>query len=660
MDKSRRLTAGHILIAILLPVATMIFPDNVLCQGTRHMTRQESLPEFSPQEINRARATAMNLMNVKRYSDAIDQLEPVCGIYPERHDLTELLATCYMRAGRVEDARSLLEERLPMTPDRPGFIRILAASYLDAGMREEAISLWERLLGESESHAPNFIQVSRMQWEAGMFDLAIETLDRGGRFNKYFEACGREKLRLERLLGRDGAAFMTGLSLARKLDNPMKKSNSTIFDTFREAGMPDSLLSVVDLFSVDGSVNARFFRLTGVLLRMQRGEFERAIDYISGKGGIDLRADELYYFASIILRMKAGKETEDYNRIYEAMLSTFMDKFGRSPVVPQMLLAAASFNMESGDLAGKTGLGTERYERALAYADSALRHPAAGSYRERAAIIKSQILVDRLFRPQEALEALKGIAPRGDRDRTKVDELMMKAWLGSGRFDEADRWFDGLLSSPDSSRVVLASFGKAMTSFYRQEWENAAGSFSELAERYSWSPWANDALELAVTIKKSMMSDTGPLAELVRAGRLKAEGRLEEAAALARGVFERSPDAPAAPEAAWTGAECLLLLGKSDEALDLLAEVISNAPLSRSAPRALEKTGAILELGDPAGAALVYRRLIEDYPEYPFIARVRSKYLLLAGKNKNGLSENGAVHERARPHGNGVKQEEKE
>lgn len=658
MSKSRRLTAGHIVLAVLVPVAAMIYPGRLLCQVPRQRTSQETLPESSPREINRVRSAAMNLMNVKRYSDAIGLLEPICEKYPDRHDLTELLANSYMRAGRVEEARLFLDERLLLVPGRPGFIRILAAAYLDAGMREDALSLYESLLGESDRYAPNFILVSRMQWEVGMFDLAIETLERGARFSGYFEPCGREKLRLERLLGRNGAAFMTGLSLARELENPMKASNSILFDTFREAGMPDSMLGVVDSLSVEGSVNWRFFRLAAVLLRVERGEFERAIDYISGGAGIDLRPDELYYFASVVMRMKAGRDTEDYRRVYAAMLSTFMEKFGRSPVVPQMLLAAAVFNLESGDLAGKTGGGTEYYEQALAFADSVLRHPAGGSYRERAAVVKARILVDRLYRPEEALESLKGIAPRGERERARVDELMMKAWLASGRYDEADRWFDGLLSSPDSVRVALASFGQAMTSLYRQEWENAAGSFSELAEKFVWSPWANDALEHAVTIKKSMMSGTGPLTALVKARKLKARGRLEEAAALAVGVFESFPDSPAAPEAAWTGAECLLLLGRQEEALDLLASVISKAPLSGSAPRALEKTGSILEPGDPAGAASAYRRLIEDYPGYPFIARVRSRYLVLAGKDVGDMSEDGIDRRRVDSQDNGGQPEE--
>ncbi|MBU8921975.1 MAG: tetratricopeptide repeat protein [Bacteroidales bacterium] len=639
MRKSRRLNTGQIVLAALLSVAAIIIPGRVVCQSAGHQARQESLQEISPMEINRTRSTVLNLMNVKRYSDAIVLLEPVCEKYPERHDLTELLATCYLRAGRAGEARLLLDERIARVPERPGFIRILAAAYLDAGMREKALSLWESLLGENDINASNHILVSRMQWEAGMFGLAIETLERGTRFSEYFEPCGREKLRLERLLGRNGAAFMTGLRLARKLENPMKASNSILFSTFREAGMPDSLLSVVDSLSVENSVNWRFFRLTGVLLRVERGEFERAIDYISGGGGIDLRPDELYYFASVILRRKAAKEAEDYRRIYEVMLSTFMEKFGRSPVVPQMLLAAASFNLESGDLAEKPEKGREHYRQALAFADSVLRHPAGRSYRERATIIKAQVLVDRLYRPTEALESLKGIAPRGKQERARVDELMMKAWLASGRFDEADSWFDGLLSSPDSARVAMASFGQAMTFLYRQEWEKAAGAFSALAEKYVWSTWANDALEQAVTIKKSIISGTGPLAALVKAKRMKAEGKLEEAAVLAESVFESHPDSPAAPEAVWTGTDCLLLLGKTGEALDLLADAVSRAPLSGSAPRALEKTGSILEPSDPAAAASVYRRLIEDYPRYPFIARVRSSYLELAGENDGPAPE---------------------
>ena len=52
-------------------------------------------------------------------------------------------------------------------------------------------------------------------------------------------------------------------------------------------------------------------------------------------------------------------------------------------------------------------------------------------------------------------------------------------------------------------------------------------------------------------------------------------------------------------------------------------------PLHDLAPRALEELGGLSEREDPDGAIKQYGELMERYPDYPFMERVRERYIAL-------------------------------
>ncbi|HSG27202.1 MAG TPA: tetratricopeptide repeat protein, partial [Candidatus Krumholzibacterium sp.] len=238
-----------------------------------------------PGKLDFNRAAVAKLMSQNRYSEAIGLLEPVCRENPDRHDLAELLARCYLRSGRPGEAASFLEERLALAPGRLAFVKELSSAYLDLGQKEKALDLWESLLGAEEEDAGRYGVVASMQWEAGMHDLSIETLRRGAAFPGFFESYMREIIRVQRVIGRHEEAFLTAVELFEGTEDRMNRQPGILLETWREAGGQPRLLARVDSLGSFDSTSGRFFRIMGAILRARAGDFEPASRLVAGSDG---------------------------------------------------------------------------------------------------------------------------------------------------------------------------------------------------------------------------------------------------------------------------------------------------------------------------------------------------------------------------------------
>jgi tetratricopeptide (TPR) repeat protein len=75
-------------------------------------------------------------------------------------------------------------------------------------------------------------------------------------------------------------------------------------------------------------------------------------------------------------------------------------------------------------------------------------------------------------------------------------------------------------------------------------------------------------------------------------------------------------------------------LGRHQEALADLEQMLSEFPQSRLCPHALQRMGEIYELGlgDLPRARAAYQQVLSDYPRYLFLNEVRRKLRQLEAK----------------------------
>jgi tetratricopeptide (TPR) repeat protein len=572
-------------------------------------------------------AEAHNALALGRPADAIDPLKAILARYPGRFEETVLLARCYEAAGMLSEAVEFLEDARKRWPDKFRFTEMLGLAYLEMGMSDKAVEVWHSSIGDDEISVGRRMQVSGLEWKAGMFDRSIETLKEARKFERYYTRLTAEIVRKEKTRGNYRGAFLEALSGFEVEGMPDIGRAKGAISSFREAGSSSDLIAVVDSFAVHGKKNAPFFLALHAALLVEIDDYRAAAHYLILAGSGEVPERDLYSFA-LHLYSQGGKAGDKaFEGYLERTSSIFVRKYNDSPRAPRLLLGGA----EHAEYAARRGGPGEQAaaERAVIMADSTISHKRGRPYAEKALLIKARVLLEHLHDPDEALRAVDSGEWRHQNMAREAAAIRLEALVLSGRWDEAIKRFDAIMASPDSSLAASGKYGKGMVLFYRGEFEESATILSEVAAEAPWSKWANDALETAVLIRRAESEDPSVLAAFASAMAAGGSGRYGEAADSLAATAVRYPRSALAPEAFYESALLLERAGRRPESVAMLEKIAEAYPLSRAAPRAVETLASLLEEEDPQASARWYALFLERYGEDPWATRVRSRYMRL-------------------------------
>jgi len=583
------------------------------------------------------RVEALAAITRGRHADAIAPLNEILAMYPRRYEETILLSRCYIDAGMFLEAAEFLEGAKTRWPADFQVIKMLGTAYLEMGQREKAVSVWHSILSNDVISVARYLQVSMVEWRAGMFDQAIETLKEGRRVPKHYARLTAEIVRMERTRGNDRGAFIESLAGFEMAEMPdLGRAYGTI-SSFRAAGSPPGLIAVVDSFAAHGKKNEPFFSTLHAALLVEIDDYSAASHYLLQAGRAKVPEKDLYSFVLYLYSLggKAGEPA--FEGYLERTSSLFVRTYGDSPRAPRVLLEAA----EHAEIAARRGgPGERKYAaRAVSMADSTRSHKRGRAYAEKALLLKARVTLDHLRDPAAALRVVDSGAWRHPNMAREAAAIRLEALVLSGRWDEAMERFDALAASPDSSLAASGKYGRGMVLFYRGKFEEAAAALSELAAEAPWSKWANDALETAVLIRRAESEDPAVLASFASAMEAGGSGRYGEAADSLAAVAMRFPRSVLASEAFYESALLLDQAGRYDESVTMLEMIVEAYPLSRAAPRAVETLALVLEDEDPAASAGWYALFFERYGEDPWATRVRSRYMRLRKSLSGGTQE---------------------
>ncbi|MCK4236091.1 MAG: tetratricopeptide repeat protein, partial [Candidatus Krumholzibacteria bacterium] len=436
-----------------------------------------------------------------------------------------------------------------------------------------------------------------------------------------------EIVRLETMLGREGAAFREGVRYLDSIEEPSLEQARFLFDIFRRSERKERLEAVVDSVGESGSKHPGFFLMLQALLMVEAGEYDKAGGYIDGKKDRIPDEREFCSLISFFSAMDYKKGDEAFDALFARSLEVFLERHSGSPFAPGVILIKAMDLRESSlrkDPQDRDGL-----LQAVILADSVLQHPKGAIFAEKASLFKARVQLEDLFMPDEAIETLDCAKWRNGRLARTAEEVRVRALLASGRWEVAKRRLWLLSKVADSTLATLGSYGLGRLHFLKGDYGKAVSELSELARRHAQSPWANDALETAMMVQSAMEQREEPL-DLFRAA-LVAEGRgdlgeaIEHLEALEAGFTQ----SVLSPRALFLRAELKKRLGLKDQAEADLVRLAEKFPLHELAPRALEMLGDLMKDKRPGEAAARYGEIIERYPDDPFLERVRTKYIAL-------------------------------
>jgi TolA-binding protein len=547
--------------------------------------------------------------------------------YPGRQGETVWLAQALMQERMFPEAAELLEGANRRWPRNFQITEMLGTAYLELGRPDEAVETWHSILGDRERDVPLYMQISRREWDAGMFDRAIETLKEARRFESHYVQLTAAIVRMEKTRGNDREAFMEALSGFEMGKMPDIGRAAGAISSFRDAGSPPDLVEAADSFAVHGRKNKPFFRTLHAALLVETGDFSGASEYLILAGSREMPEKDFYSFVLRLYSLRGNFGNPGYEEYLERASSTFVRRYNDSPRAPRILLEGAMH----AEFAARRGGAGERAaaKRAVVMADSTISHRRGRQYAEKASLIKARVSLVHLHDPEAALRAVDSGAWRHASLAREAQAIRLEAIMLSGRWDEAMKRFAALEASPDSSLAVAGKYGRGMVLFHRGEFEESAKVLSEVAAEAPGSRWANDALETAVLIRRAEMDDPAVLAAFASAMTAGGSGRFGEAADSLAAAAARYPHSPLAPEALYESALMLERAGRRGESVAMLEGISEGYPLSRAAPRAVETLAAVLEEDDPEESARWYALFLERYGEDPWVTRVRSRYMSL-------------------------------
>lgn len=583
-----------------------------------------SRPANPRSEMQRAAAD----IEAQEYGDAIQILENVTAQFPEIAEAPEMLAGCYLKTGRSKDAAALFEQILASQPDRFSCIRDLGLAYMDMGEKQKAIATWRRALGGDARLGAYYGAVAKLEQEAGLYPEAVATLREGLAIKEYRVSYALEIVHLERVMGREEDAFRDALLLAGEGEDATAGMVGTpAVDIFGESKKPERLLVIADsLIAAQRSGSERLRYLKSIFL-VNGGKYREAGDELFGPKA--RKIPEGVFYSMLQLWARTGRAAEDERRdsFYRGALGHFLADYPGSFLAPSVMLMMAAEDKEAA-LRGGPEAGRLASE-ALALAGQAMRHRQGAAYQEEAALFRVRLLFEDLHKPDNALAELDAVVWRSPRFVPEAEGLRVRALLACGDWGRAEKGLKKLASSSDTMLAVLGRYGLGRMKFLTGAYDGAVSALSAVAEQHPESPWANDALETAIAVKEGLGDDAGAL-DLYQSGALWSErGEYARALDSLAALEDRFPQSKLGARALFMTADIEAARGRVDAAVADYTRLAERFPLNELAPRSLERIADLAGRKSPTEAIKDYGVIMERYPDYAFLERVREKYITL-------------------------------
>jgi TolA-binding protein len=234
-----------------------------------------------------------------------------------------------------------------------------------------------------------------------------------------------------------------------------------------------------------------------------------------------------------------------------------------------------------------------------------------------------------------ALVTFRAVAAMADKNPRKIDAafrvgdcLAARGDLDGAR-EEYARLMQGNLPAGINEK---AAYKLAEVTFWEGKFEQAKESFDQLVVDFPQGFFVNDALMQSMFLEEGLAADQKALEAYVSALRLAQRREYQRALE----VFGQARDSFSTSA---LGDDMFLQiallhekLGRHQEALADLEQMLSEFPQSRLCPHALQRMGEIYELGDLPRARAAYQQVLSDYPRYLFLNEVRRKLRQLEAK----------------------------
>ena len=571
---------------------------------------------------------------------AVAMLHKLNARNPRRDDILVRLAYALQVTEKPDSATHYYRAALDVNPLNLEAGKSLGSIYFSEGKEEQALQVFDRMLAANDHNLAAYKMVAGAIRDLGRPDEAVIMLEKG-----------RARAQAKDAKGRNVGAFTIEIAGYYKQMGDSRRAIDEYMDyaavdprNFRY--VRDRMIHVLEddeknRAALVGYMKSRVerggagsFIAADVLAAhyIQGGLLENSLqmallaDANKGADGATLLAigEDAVARADTRPRVERGR----YYDLALRSLEAYTERHPRSPSMDKARFLLAGVYSEYGSGVNTMVLPADR----AAYLDRSVeeyarvsKQFAASDYAEEAYIRRGDVLLHKLKRPKEALEVYRAGSVNARRAATTYAGRIASVYIGTGTPQETEHYLKTLsrAENPELAQAGQYYAGVYLTTTHK--YEAARDTLTALAERVPFSPFTNDAIEVAWVLQEGIQLESKSLDDY--SASLKA-GLIGDTLAVVthlKAIAGRDGLDPLRPRALRQLGVVLFDSGSYNAAIDAFRLFLNDYPKDQEAAAIQRQIGRTYELGlgRYAEALKEYEQVLVAYPDYAMMDDVR-------------------------------------
>ena len=559
---------------------------------------QESLQIYqrlwnkNPQNITYYRGVKNNLINLKRFTEAIETTEKMLTI-KKSYYLEADLGEIYHKLGETEKALQIWDEIIKRNKTQPLAYQAVANSMISNRLIDKAIEIYK--MGRDNNPNKSIFLIELANLYNSRLDYKNATL----MYLEYLKYSPNQFTFVEGQLARLAKNIEEVEPIIEIISDEIKKQNSLLLRRL----------------------------LAG--LYIQTSNYEQAL--------------EAYKFIDENITYKSSKEEKDWGRelfnfaqnafndeAYEFSQQAFtilISRYPDSPLVPRSQLGVAEAAYRLGDYIK----AIQFYEKIIAIYP---RHIEA----QKSYLRVGEIKLFHYSEPQSAKESFITVLNKFSFSHDHFEAMFKlgECEIHLNKLDKAKEWYQKTITSRKVTDMIRekAQFRLALIDFWQGNFNAASDKLKQITQiqpifikrRDKSGFYVNDALKLSILINENMQ-ESEILKEYANCLFLIEQLSFNDALTKLMSLVENNPQSQLADDIWLKIGELECRLGYYEKAIGAYRSLINNYPESMSCDIAQKQIGEIYEtrLGKSDLAMKEYESILANYPESILLEEVRKK-----------------------------------
>ena len=553
--------------------------------------------------------------------------------YPGRDDILARLGYGMQVVGEVDSAAFYYKAALDANPLNLDAGKALGSIYFGAGKEREAMQIFDRLLQANNYSVGAYKMVASALRDLGRVDEAISVLEQGRAKSKKNAVLTLDIANLYKQSGDPKRAMDEYFAYAATDARTYRFAREKMLEVLRDAGRDEASIVAYLKARVD-TRGTGSFAAADVLAAyyLEKGQLESSLE-------MALRADEdkASDGASLLVLTeealaRANMQPRDGRARYLDLAlrasESYVKDHPNAPGLDRAMFALAGIYGEYGSGANPALTAADRkayLERSVVQYAEVSRRFGGSDLADRAYIERGDVLLLKLKRPDDALNAYSSGAINSRRLGAEYAGRIARVFIGTGRTKETDKY---LAQLSHAGNAELAQAGQYYTGIYlatQQKYELARDTLTSLAEGNPASAFTNDAIEAAWVIEEGLMLKSGSLDDFVAADKASMVGDTTAMVSKLQAIVAREAHDPLRPRALQRLGLLFFDQGSYDASLAAFQAYLKDYPKNDECAEVTRDVGRVYEvgLGRYNDALKEYEQIMLAYPDYAMLDDVR-------------------------------------